>query len=204
MSVEFTTITDRFIALCADKQETNMRTGEKNISAATKVEKWSPEIAVGWCGNSDLANIILTAVKGYVGENGLDNFTLEELADWFAQTYYAARDEYQDMPANIVAKFVVAGRMPNGNFAAIQIIDGNDVADVEIFEARPTPITLIFEPEDLSSEVCNNLFSKAITNSKNKNTHGQSMLEAVHRKAVRYVSEYSKYVGHKSDYIIIE
>lgn len=41
MSVVFATITEHFIALCADKQVTNMGTGKTQMTA-TKVEKWSP------------------------------------------------------------------------------------------------------------------------------------------------------------------
>lgn len=47
MSVVFTTYSDQFIMLCADKQSTNMKTGEVHDSAVTKVERWAPYMAIG-------------------------------------------------------------------------------------------------------------------------------------------------------------
>jgi len=204
MSVVFTTVTEEYIVLCADKQVTNMGTGEAQVNVATKIEKWTPSIGVGWAGNAALADIIISAVKGVVGKTKINSFTLEDLADLFAQAYYAARDEYPDMPADAIAKFAVTGRLSTGKLGIIQIIDGNDIADTEVFEAQPHPITLIFDPEDLSSEECNQLLTKALVNTRNKKTYGQDLLETAYRKAVRYVSEHSKYVGPKSDYLIIE
>lgn len=47
MSVVFTTYSDQFIMLCADKQSTNMKTGEVHDSAVSKVERWAPYMAIG-------------------------------------------------------------------------------------------------------------------------------------------------------------
>ena len=118
--------------------------------------------------------------------------------------YYAALDEYDDIPDNVVAKFVVAGKLPNGKLAAIQVLDINGDADAEVIEATACPRTLIFAPDDISDDACNQLLSKAIANTKKQKFYGQSLVETSLRKAVRYISEHSEYVGPKSDYVIIE
>lgn len=201
MSVLFATITDRFVTLCADKWKTILETGVKEET--TKIEQWAPTIAVGGTGNAVLDELVISTVRNYVNESGIENFTLEEIGDLFGQAYYAAKDEYTDMPERIFAQFIVAGVLSSGKIGAAQIVIDNGEADMEIIEASLAPKTIIFGPGDISDEECNVLFQKAIRNTKNKNTHQRDLLEVVHRKAVRYVSECSKFVGPKSDYIII-
>lgn len=133
----------------------------------------------------------------------MDNFSLEEIGDLFSQAYYAAKDENPNMPESIFAQFIVAGVLSSGKLGAAQIVIENGEADMEIIEASAKPATIIFGPGDISDEECNQLLQKAIMNSKNKRTHQKDLLEVVHRKAVRYVSERSKFVGPKSDYIFI-
>lgn len=203
MSVVIATLTDRFIALCADKQTTNMKTGEINSNATTKIELWAPCIAIGWAGNFPLARLMLQAVKNVVLDAGCNTYSLEEIADLFAQAYYAAQDEYSDMPATVTAKFMVAGKLINGKLGVIQVTAGNGVSDVETIEAGSTPASLIFDPEDLSQEKCNQLLTKAILNTNHSKCANQHPIERAHRLAVQYISSRSKYVGHHSDYIFI-
>ena len=79
----------------------------------------------------------------------------------------------------------------------------DDTADVELYESKAMPVTLIQPPADMTCEECNQLFQKATFNVKNKKMSKLGIMEEIHRKAVRYVSEHSKYVGPKSDYIVI-
>ena len=204
MSVLFTTILHDSIILCADKLVTNAITAEVQHESANKIELWSPTVAVGGTGSKDLSDLIISNVHKYVHEIGLDNLTLEELADLFAQCYYATREVYTDMPRETLGKFMVAGKLSSGKIGAIQILVSNDVAETNVIEASEMPVTIIFAPTDVTDEVCNQLFQKAIRNTRNKNTHHRDLIEATHRKAVRYVSEHSKFVGPKSDYIVIK
>ena len=201
MSVLIATITDRFIALCADKWKTILKTGEKEET--TKIEQWSSGIAVGGTGNAVLDELVISTVGDYVKEHGIENFTLEEIGDLFGQAYYAVKDENPEMPENIFAQFIVAGVLSGEKLGAAQIVIDNGIADMEIIEAMEVPATIIFGPGDISDDECNQLFQKAIRNSKNKNTYQKDLLEVAHRKAVRYISERSKFVGPKSDYIFI-
>lgn len=201
MSVLFATITHDFAVLCADKMCTNEKTGE--INTVTKIEQWSPSIAVGGTGSAMLDELVISGVREHVKEKGLDSFTLEEIADLFGQCYYATREVYADMPEDTQANFVLVGRLSNGNSGAIQVSVGKDEADAEIIEAKNTPATLILAPSDVTDEECNHLFQKAALNSRKKNTYQRDLLEVAHRKAVRYVSERSKFVSPQSDYIFI-
>lgn len=201
MSVLFATVLPNAVILCADKLAMNLETGESFTTK--KIEQWSPTIAVGGIGCFALDEMIISGVRQHVKESGLDNFTLEEIAEAFGQCYYAIVETYSDMPKDAHAQFVVAGKLSNGKVGAIQIMVRNDEADMEIIEARDMPATIIFAPEDLSNEDCNQLLTKAIRNTAGKKNNTRDIMEAVHRKAVRYVSEHSKYVGPKADYIVI-
>ena len=202
MSVVFTTYSDQFIMICADKQATNMRTGE--ISTTTKTERWAPFMAVPWAGNGTLGKMIADAVHGFAAqEKRIADYTVEEISDMFCQCFYAAKDEYPDMPAGIVVKFIIAGKLENGKLGVGSIYANDEGPDLEIYEGKPMPSTVIFAAEDMTDDECNQLFQKAIVNCKNQKTHQRNLLEMVHRKAVRYVSERSKFVSHKSDFIEI-
>jgi hypothetical protein len=56
----------------------------------------------------------------------------------------------------------------------------------------------------MSVDECNLLFNQAVKFGFSKKKHYYSPLETAHRKAVQLVSKQSKWVGHKSDFIIIE
>ena len=81
MSVLFATITPDSVILCADKLATHSKTGEKQVAPVNKIEQWSPTVAIGGTGIKTLCEIITSGVRGFIEENGLDQFTLEEIAD---------------------------------------------------------------------------------------------------------------------------
>ena len=128
---------------------------------------------------------------------------LKEIADLFCQCYYAAVETQTNMPHDIHAQFVVAGKLPDGNLGVYDILVRDDTADIELYESKVMPATLIQSPADMACDECNQLFQKATFNVKNKKMSKLGIMEEVHRKAVRYVSERSKYVGPKSDFIVI-
>lgn len=203
MSVLFTSFYDEAIFLCADKFAATSITEEAHTALVSKIEKWTPTIAVGGTGNLTLCDLIKSAVRAYIKENGLDTFTLEEIADLFAQCYYAVVDTRDDMPQGVHGEFVVAGTLSNGKLGVIQVLVADNTADVETFEATETLQTLIFAPADMTNDECNQLLKRAIRNANKKKPGHQDFFESAHRKAVRYVSECSKWVGPKSDYIVI-
>lgn len=202
MSVVFTTVTVDSIAMCADKQYTNMLTKEKN-DEATKIEKWSHSLAVGYAGNFALVDEIKRCVKSIVFEKGIDRYTLEEIADLFAQGYYAFQDEY-DVPSGIVGKVIVAGVLENGSMGAATIFMMDGVPDTEFYSATESPMTFIFAPEDMDEEGCNQLFGKAIKDTLRQKKLFYDIIESSHRKAVRYVAEKSEFVGYKTDFLMIK
>ena len=203
MSVIITVYSDRFIAMCADRQETNMETGEINKDAITKIKKWTPTIAVGSSGNKGIQNVIIDCVHNYFDEEGIENFTLEEIGDTFAQAYYAALDELPEMPRNAFANFVIGGKLSTGHLGIVSVIVGNEIADMEVYSSDLGQ-SLIYAPEDMTSEECNALFNKALKNTSNKsNKHIKDPFETTFRKAVGYISKESKFVSHKTDYLII-
>jgi hypothetical protein len=205
MSVLFATITNDAIFLCADKMTTNPQTGEVVSDRATKIEKWSSTLAVGGVGDAMLDELVISGVHHQVKEKGLHNFTLEEVADLFGQCYYAVREVYANiMPKDASAQFIIAGKLSNGKLGAARVFCCDDTADMEITEAKNIPSTMVFGPGDITDGECNELFIKAALKTPNKKVHQRDQIEIAHRKAVRYVSERSKFVGPKSDYIVIK
>lgn len=204
MSVVFVSLSNKFVALCADKQATNMKNNKKINSNIVKVEKWSNSIATGICGNLGLCQMILDSVHKAVIEEGIENHLLEDISDLICDGYEYVLELYseEELPRDTVSKFVLAGKLKNGNLGVITIDARNGNIEKHIEEASNGTKTLILEPTDVSSFECNQLFSRAIatTTKPNKN---QDMLETIHRKAVSFVSKRSKFVGYSSDYVII-
>ena len=199
MSVVFTTISENFIALCADKQRINAVTG-KVVDDMTKIEKWATQLAVGMSGNLALGELVRTTVHQFVTESGISNFGVEEIADLFIQSYQNTLASH-NTPEDTISKFIIAGKLANKKLGAVVIRVGSDTADKETYEASKVPATLILEPADLSSEQCNMLLAKALKNVEGK--YLKNPLESIHRRAVRNVSEHSQYVSKDSDFLLI-
>lgn len=204
MSVLFATILPDAVILCADKLATNSKTGEQQKKLVSKINQWSSSIAIGGTGTMELCEIIKSTVYGYIGKDNISDFTLEEIADCFCQCYYAVGELYSDMPKEAFAEFVVAGKMSNGRVGVIHICVGNNEAETDVVVSNNTPTTLILAPADMTDFECNLLFQKAIRSASNENLIQDVGLEIAHRRAVQYVSEKSRFVGSKSDYIIIK
>lgn len=185
MSIIFTTISDKFIAMCADREE----------KSPPKIEKWAIHLAVGVDGDMTTGEYVRSTVHQFVSQSGISNFSAEDIANLFAQKCEAAGEFSK------VTKFIVAGRLANKKLGAVVIRAGESKVDSETFQSGKVPATLIFEPDDLSVEECNILFAKAL-----KNVEGKFLknpLESIHRRAVRNISEHSKFVNNESDYILI-
>ena len=168
MSVVITTYCNQFIAMCADRQRTSTFTGEEQVDAVTKVESLSPSIAIGRCGNLWLSDLVLSIVKGTIEETGIDNVTTEEVADLFCQAYQFAREEDPEITDAMGIRFVVAGKLSNGELGVIVVSLGNGGKGMEMLENRQIPGSHICEPPDVSEDECHQLLSKAISNTKNK------------------------------------
>ena len=199
MSVVFTTISDKFIAMCADKQRIIPATGETKEDM-TKIEKWTASVSVGMSGNLSLGEYIRSTVHRYITENGIDNFGVEGIADLFCQHYNNLVKDGGVAPST-ASKFIIAGKFSSSKFGAVVINAGGESAESEVFEASKVPATLILEPEDLSAAECNMLLGKALKSVEGK--YLRNPLESIHRRAVRNVSEHSKFTGKDSDFLII-
>lgn len=198
MSVVFTTISNNFIALCADKQR--IHPDDTITATATNIEKWAPHLAVGMAGDINLGEYVRSTVHKYVTENGISNFGVNEVADLVIHGYHSAV-ENGTVAMSETARFIVAGKMAEGGLGAIVIKLTENRADSESYKAAKVPATLILEPEDLSAAECNMLLAKAL-----KNVEGRYLknpLESIHRRAVRNVSEHSEFVSKESDYLLI-
>ena len=199
MSVVFTTISNKFIAMCADKQRFNSATGTMTEDA-TKIEKWSTSVAVGMSGDLTLGEYIRSTIHRYITEMGIQNFGIEEIGDLFIQSYHTAVKN-AEVSFNSTTKFIIAGQFSDNKTGAVVIKVSEDKSDKETYETANVPATLILEPEDLSAQECNILLGKALKNVEGK--YLKNPLESIHRRAVRNVSEHSKITGKESDYILI-
>lgn len=183
MSVVFTTISDKFIAICADKSQ-----------PMPIIEKWAPHIAVGMSGDCAMGEYVRSSVHQFVTESGISNFVVEEIANLFVQTCNPYSEETE-------TKFIIAGKLSDKKLGAVVIRVSGGAVDTETFRGANVPATLILEPSDLSVDRCNMLFGKAI-----KNVEGKFLknpLESIHRRAVRNVSEHSNFVSKEADYILM-
>lgn len=184
MSVVFTTISDKFIAMCADKGR-----------QMPVIEKWAPQLAVGMAGDLSFGEYVRSTVHRFVTESGISNFGVEDIASLFVQQCKVTETAAE------TTKFIIAGRLADKKPGAvvIRVTPGN--VDTETITATNVPATLILEPADLSVDRCNMLFGKAL-----KNVEGKFLknpLESIHRRAVRNVSEHSSIVAKEADYILI-
>ena len=198
MSVVFTTISNKFIALCADKQRIH---ADGTVTAtATNIEKWTPHLAVGMVGDINLGEYVRSTVHKYLSENVFSNFSINEVADLFIQYYHSAV-ENDTVSISEKARFIIAGKLADNGMGAIVIKLEENKTDSETYQATNVPATLILEPSDLSANECNMLLAKAL-----KNVEGRYLknpLESIHRRAVRNVSEYSNFASKESDYLLI-
>lgn len=199
MSVVFTTISKDFIALCADKQRITA-TGQKKDDM-TKIEKWSEAIAVGMGGDLSLGEYIRSTIHRYVADTGISNFGVQEIADLFVHSYHSAVNS-QAVDASAVTKFIVAGKFMDKKLGAVVIRVAQGKADTELYMASKVPATLILEPRDVSAEQCNMHLAKALKSVEGK--YLKNPLESIHRRAVRNVSEHSRFVSKDSDYLLIK
>ena len=185
MSVVFTTLSDKFIAMCADKGR-----------SMPIIEKWAAHIAVGMSGDLSFGEYVRSTVHRFVAESGISSFSLEDIANLFAQQCTSA-----ETAPDKTTKFIIAGIFPDKKPGAVVIrADGGNV-DTETFRGGDVPATLILEPADPSVDRCNMLFGKAL-----KNVQGKFLknpLESIHRRAVRNVSEQSRCTEKEADYLLI-
>lgn len=189
--------------LCADKRSINTDTGEIASEDESKIEKWSPKTAVGYVGSPGLAKRIISAVHAMVNETGIDKYSVEEIGNMMIQCYYALMDMDKDVPRDIVAIIVVAGRMSNGKMGVAISTLTNGIADFEIYEGDDSIKTIILEPNDVPEGACYQMFEEAIMETQNARFLFTDPVEMYHRRTVVKVSERSKQVGPKADYIYI-
>ena len=185
MPVVFTTISDKFIAMCADKSE----------NEAPKIEKWSAHIAVGMSGDMAAGEYVRSTVHQFATESGISNFNAEDIANLFVQKCGTIDNTTE------TTKFIIAGKLANKKLGAVVVRADGNRADSETFESGKVPATLILEPADLSVEQCNIQFGKALKNVEGKFL--KNTLESIHRRAVKNVSELSEFVNRESEYILI-
>ena len=201
MSVIFATIHDGFIAMCADKQATNLTSLEPLPKQVTKIHLWSPSIGVGAAGNYFVGKQILEAIHDALPD-GVENYSLEELSDYVFDTYQILRETYDFVQDEDYAECIFAGTLSTGNLGIIYTKVGGGNFIKETYDITAQPIVLA-NPIDISFEETQSLYRSAVQNTVGKKTRNMDVFEASLRKAVRYVSERSKYVGHKSDYFIV-
>lgn len=203
MSVLFATYSEHFVIMCADRQATNIKTGKAAKQLETKVEKWLPQLGVGFCGNMAFGKIIRDAVHHLIDAGQVEDYTIEAVAKLFEEGYGAAREVYPEAPENIVVKFAIAGESREGLFGVAEVYMDAEGPQTAIHVSKHAPKTMIFEPDDVSAEVCNEMMEKALATSRNTNMDFMDLMCLAHQKAVRFVSLRSKLVSAKSDVIVV-
>lgn len=203
MSVIFALIHDNddVISLCADKQATDLSAEKASPDLVTKIHKWTPHIGVGHGGNYFIGNEILRTIHDGLPE-ALDSYKLEELADFVFDLYPTLRENYDFIKDEDHAECIFAGTLSTGKLGLIytRVGGGDPIKYVYDYETAPTVMVL---PYDMEMDECESLLQKAIKNTVNKKVHTRDIYEASLRKAVRYVSEHSEWVGHNADYFTV-
>ena len=198
MATIFQSLSNNFIALCADKRRTDSTGAVKDDM--TKIEKWSPSVAVGISGNLTMGEYIRSSVHRYMAETGIENFGAEETAELIIQSYTSKIGAESEL-SSLVTRFVIAGKLSDKKLGAIIVKVSSGTFEKEVYEADKVPATLILEPDDLSANECNELLAKALKNVEGK--YLKNPLESIHRRAVRNVSEQSNFVSKDSDFLLI-
>ena len=203
MSVLIISYRRDFAVLCADKRQIKNDTGEIVSDDATKIEEWSPVIAVGYAGIAGLAKRIMIAAHAMINETGIDRCSVEDIGNLMCQGYYALMDMDKDVPRDALAIIVVAGKMANGKMGISIATLTKEIADLEIYEGDGSVKTIILEPNDIPEGKCYQLFNEAVMDIQIARFLPGDPVEMLHRRAVVKISEYSKQVGPKADFIYI-
>lgn len=206
MSVLFALIQEDFIALAADTQATNITTLKPEPGEIHKIYQWSPYVAASGGGNYFLYKTIINSMYEAIHLAGTE-YILEDLGELAVEAYKLVRENYDFVTDEDYAKIAFAGTLSNNQLGIITVeIDGPNTS-VNTFDISEQPVVIV-RPEDLSKEETFELFKKATHDTVNddyyKNLAHIDMVTKSLRKAVRYVSEHSKYVGRKSDYLVIK
>ena len=201
MSVIFAVIHEDFISMCADRQGTNLKTLEADSEQYNKIYQWSPYVGAGFAGNKLIGRHLIESLHNFLHESG-ESYELEDLPDYVVAGYQTLREVHEFIRDEDHAECIFAGTLSTGKLGLVWTRVGGGEPVTEIYDITSQPI-VVATPADLTHAEAYQLFKKAVQNTVHKKNRNLDVFEASLRKAVRYVSEHSTFVGHKSDYIVI-
>lgn len=197
MSIVIASCTEKCVALCADCQHTNIRTGKPEDVDLKKIEALSDKLIVAHCGSAAMAELCMRVVRKLYADGNISESSVEETTNILKASYENGLLIHPELEERCTTKFVIAGKMTTGKFGFTVVEAEDNVVTVDVFDK---PVTKIFGPADLSSKECVSILNGLV-----KSTPMESVpqyIENVCRKTVQLVSKLSKYVSFDSLFLM--
>ena len=193
MSIVIASCGEKYVALCADCQHTNIRTGLSEEVNLKKIEKLSPHLFVAHCGSAAMAELCMIPIRKLCNDGQLSISSVEAIANALKTAYECGLKKRPDLEDLCTTKFIVTGKLSSGLFGFIVVESENRIVKTEIFNS---PIAKLYGPADMSSKECTSIMD-TLAHSEPVTTIPEHV-ESVCRKTVQTVSTKSKYVSYDS------
>ena len=204
MSIALVIATDKYVAVCADTQHTNMKTGLPAKTDLQKIEILSNSICIAHCGSALMGELCMKVVRELFQNGTIHDSSISVVTEVVKQSYTSLISKFPDVESKCSSVFIVCGRLDNGHpgFTVIKNIE-NTVTEKTI-DGRIKSEKMIFPPADVESGICGKLVDDLTAEYVTKAESVPVLIETVFRQAVREVSKISKYVSSESLFYLYE
>ena len=193
MSIVIASCGEKYVALCADCQHTNIRTGLSEEVNLKKIEKLSPHLFIAHCGSAAMAELCMIPIRKLCNDGQLSNTSVEAIANALKTAYECGLKKRPDLEDLCTTKFIVTGKLSSERFGFIVVESENRIVKTETFDY---PTAKLYGPADMSSKECASIMDTL--------AHLEPVIsipeyvESVCRTTVQTVSTKSKYVSYDS------
>ena len=193
MSIVIASCGEKYVALCADCQHTNVRTGLSEEVNLKKIERLSPHLFVAHCGSAAMAELCMIPIRKLCADGQLSNSSVEAIANALKTAYECGLKKRPDLEDLCTTKFIIAGKLQIGCFGFIVVESEKRIVTAETFDY---PTAKLYGPADMSSKECASIMDTL--------AHSEPVIsipeyvENVCRKTVQTVSTKSNYVSYDS------
>lgn len=193
MSIVIASCGEKYVALCADCQHTNVRTGLSEEVNLKKIERLSPHLFVAHCGSAAMSEFCMIPIRKLCTDGQLSNSSVEAIANALKTAYECGLKKYPDLEDLCTTKFIIAGKLHIGCFGFIVVESKKRIVTTETFDY---PTAKLYGPADMSSKECASIMDTL--------AHSEPVIsipeyvENVCRKTVQTVAAKSNYVSYDS------
>lgn len=202
MSILIAIATSNHVALCADCQHTNIRTGLPQDTDLRKIEVISDMLCIAHCGNVFMTEMCMKVVRKLYQDGTIYDSSVTGAVDVIKQAYTTLIEKYPDVENTCTSKFVVSGRLDNGHLGFVIVENSEGDIVEQTVDGIINPTTKIFPPADVPAEYCVNVVDNLTKKHSAKKYSVPVLIEKVFRDTVNTISKKSQYVSAESQFYI--